>query len=781
LANQPGYPITNQLTLSSDTTQDYANFVAAWQNLPQPANVTQNDLLTYPTGGNGHPGGQMWAPGGTAYTAMETVLNDWAADTAAGSSSSSSSSSSGGTGSSSSGSSSSSSSSSGGTGCGSSSSGSSSSGSSSGGSFPLLGSAHGGHVWNTFCANQPDSTPLPADPRTLVVPGVNQNKAVNFNAYWKSCGNPSPAPTTCGQLRQKQAAGLLIGEGQGQAGSATMFGGSSTDTLFAIPASVYNNAWKSWGMKARPAQFDQLLAERFGSPLSPGSNPYPLPGEDPNQTSGGSGQLPLVFTQLRNADGSWTGKIGVKFCAMCHNGQLGTAADGPGMGPQYGGAGSISDFEVAFRDLAGAGMVPFAPLSILNIANGRGAGAIDQFQLGFILFGLDKPATLANPKILFSQAIGTIKSPAWWNMGHRPQKFHGAILPMDASRIDMAAYYPLQYFLQKKQPIDWVDANDTNFQSWAESLNSPQWPYGYCSNADGSPAAGDNPACINTPLAEQGAILFHSKNLWDASLNNPVPAPPTGNGSCASCHGAYSPQFVNNPDFLDTPALEGVAAYFVPSKVIATDPIYASSMQSLKNANGTVSPVILENDFLYCGLGDQGSSRDPGMLAPPLYGVWAAAPYLHNGSVPNVWGVLKPTDRPKIWERVSTPAPAGLEGKVVMGYDTNLQRAYDTTKLGWDYSTLSCGQAGTQPYIVCSPSNPQSPAVLQQVLGDLYKEIALLWNLPLPQNLLYGNEQIERRKIYNTYEYSQGNQGHEFTSVLTDQERAALIEYLKTL
>jgi len=29
--------------------------------------------------------------------------------------------------------------------------------------------------------------------------------------------------------------------------------------------------------------------------------------------------------------------------------------------------------------------------------------------------------------------------------------------------------------------------------------------------------------------------------------------------------------------------------------------------------------------------------------------------------------------------------------------------------------------------------------------------------------------------------YSQGNAGHEFTSVLTDQERAALIEYLKTL
>jgi endo-cleaving rubber dioxygenase len=37
------------------------------------------------------------------------------------------------------------------------------------------------------------------------------------------------------------------------------------------------------------------------------------------------------------------------------------------------------------------------------------------------------------------------------------------------------------------------------------------------------------------------------------------------------------------------------------------------------------------------------------------------------------------------------------------------------------------------------------------------------------------------RKVYNVYMYGQGNGGHEFSSVLTDQERAAIIEYLKTL
>jgi endo-cleaving rubber dioxygenase len=43
------------------------------------------------------------------------------------------------------------------------------------------------------------------------------------------------------------------------------------------------------------------------------------------------------------------------------------------------------------------------------------------------------------------------------------------------------------------------------------------------------------------------------------------------------------------------------------------------------------------------------------------------------------------------------------------------------------------------------------------------------------------NTDIERRKIYNAYMYGQGNGGHTFNSVLTDAERRAIIEYLKTL
>jgi hypothetical protein len=42
---------------------------------------------------------------------------------------------------------------------------------------------------------------------------------------------------------------------------------------------------------------------------------------------------------------------------------------------------------------------------------------------------------------------------------------------------------------------------------------------------------------------------------------------------------------------------------------------------------------------------DQG---EPAYEARALYGIWAAAPYLHNGSVPSLWALLqKPADRPK--------------------------------------------------------------------------------------------------------------------------------------
>jgi len=56
-------------------------------------------------------------------------------------------------------------------------------------------------------------------------------------------------------------------------------------------------------------------------------------------------------------------------------------------------------------------------------------------------------------------------------------------------------------------------------------------------------------------------------------------------------------------------------------------------------------------------------------LARPLTGVWATPPYLHNGSVPTLWDLLHPSDRP---------------AKFIVG-----NREYDPAKLG--YATAGSG------------------------------------------------------------------------------------------
>ncbi|MEZ4542259.1 MAG: hypothetical protein R3C43_19960, partial [Chloroflexota bacterium] len=178
--------------------------------------------------------------------------------------------------------------------------------------------------------------------------------------------------------------------------------------------------------------------------------------------------------------------------------------------------------------------------------------------------------------------------------------------------------------------------------------------------------------------------------------------------------------------------------------------------------------------------------REEGYLAPPLFGVWATTPYLHNGSVPNLRAVLDSSLRPRLWQRQSTPPPAGLPdpaAQVIMGFDTNFDRAYDRGNLGWKYQEINCidpSDANTiaVPYVSCSPDGDADPAV-QQILAKFYGNVSSAWNISGQPFLT--KQQVEQRKIYNTHLFSQGNSGHEFSDVLTAQEVDAVLEYLKTL
>ncbi|HEY6561978.1 MAG TPA: hypothetical protein VI072_32145 [Polyangiaceae bacterium] len=178
--------------------------------------------------------------------------------------------------------------------------------------------------------------------------------------------------------------------------------------------------------------------------------------------------------------------------------------------------------------------------------------------------------------------------------------------------------------------------------------------------------------------------------------------------TCAGCHGTYA----------DDPQADAQDTYpnlLIPLDVIGTDPVVA-------NMGVVHAPEFVDwyNGSFY-GQITRAAPNDPfpGYMPPPLDGIWATAPYLHNGSVPTVELVLNSKARPAAWKRVN------LE-------DTH----YDEDALGWPWT----------------PASSQADAPAE-----------------------------EQKFIYDTRYWSQSNAGHTFGDALTDSERRAVIEYLKTL
>jgi mono/diheme cytochrome c family protein len=618
------------------------------------------------------------------------------------------------------------------------------------GAASQLVSSRGGHYWFDFCAGQPDATALPPDPRSLVTP--TYDKAVVFNVAWHACMDRQPA--TCGELRALQAEGGRLLRGLGEQGAGWEFSGDHPSSLWSVTASQYNALWLRWGLLSRPADFDELVAERYGTPLAAERNPYPLPGENPNATDGGSGQLPMALTQTRNTDGSWTGNIGIT-CSICHSGAVGTPADGPGLGPLFGNNG-LADVHLLLSEFGGANY----GFTVMSLNRVRGSGNITNFQLFGMLtlfdFQTTVPGMVLNPALWTSGTTGSEDPPNWWNLGHRPAKFYDAGMSSDSTRIELSWYMPGAATPNFQEGYDWINDHDYAANTWMLGLRAPAYPLP-----------------IDQRLAKKGATLFHKLDLWAKKRANPVPRPEAGNGSCASCHGAYAPRYVKSKKFLASPMLAGMAAYVTPLEIINTDPARMVANSAAVESAADVSW------FTYYGQDGCAEKYNLiGYLAQPLYGVWASAPYFHNGSVPDVWGVLKSSDRPLFWRRMSKPPRAG----VVMGYETDLARAYDPAKIGWRYDDLQCGDTGVTPYLECDPADPYATPLTQTFLNVIFANGSLAWNLF--GNLVappYTTAQIEDRKIYNTRMHSQSNTGHEFTDVLTDKERVAIIEYLKTL
>jgi hypothetical protein len=210
---------------------------------------------------------------------------------------------------------------------------------------------------------------------------------------------------------------------------------------------------------------------------------------------------------------------------------------------------------------------------------------------------------------------------------------------------------------------------------------------------------------------------------------------------------------------------EGQAGYVAPEDKDPADE-FLDDYQFVGSEQGLPS-VTPGQPFGVCSW----EMNEIGYQAPQLHGVWASAPYFHNGSVPDVWGVLDDVaKRPAIWLRPSTAGPT-----INHGFDTSLA-AYDSARLGWRYTELECVNDPSVPYLACDPGTAPLDPVAKAALGASGSTVTAGY-VATPAI----GATVELRKIYNTRMFGKGNQGHWWTAGLSDDDRRALIEYLKTL
>src|SRR5262249_48096289 len=106
--------------------------------------------------------------------------------------------------------------------------------------------------------------------------------------------------------------------------------------------------------------------------------------------------------------------------------------------------------------------------------------------------------------------------------------------------------------------------------------------------------------------------------------------------NCSKCHGTYGEKWTY-PNRI------------VPIDSIGTDRARYDGISKKFGEHYNASWFAGEGRG-FCGDGYQATMTE-GYQAPPLDGVWATAPYLHNGSVPTLYNLLNSKTRPKLFTR----------------------------------------------------------------------------------------------------------------------------------
>ena len=153
------------------------------------------------------------------------------------------------------------------------------------------------------------------------------------------------------------------------------------------PPFAYDLAWKQWGLKEKPHEYDAAFRERYGLHTAPYAN----------------GKYPMG---LREASVVFGKGIGID-CMTCHGGSV--------MGTSYVGLGNTSlDIHALFEDLYRAGgLKADLPFTFSHVRGTNEAGAF-----GVYLLGLRTPDLTFKPELtdlgLKDNSVEDV--PAWWHL-----------------------------------------------------------------------------------------------------------------------------------------------------------------------------------------------------------------------------------------------------------------------------------------------------------------------------------------------------------------------------
>lgn len=247
--------------------------------------------------------------------------------------------------------------------------------------------------------------------------------------------------------------------------------------------------------------------------------------------------------------------------------------------------------------------------------------------------------------------------PPFWNVRKKQRLYVDGFAPKSPRPL-------LQFMMIPKNDRDALIGWESDYADvlgWMDSLEPPEYAFD-----------------IDHERAERGRGVFEAH--------------------CAECHGTYGDDWT-------------YPERTVPIDVIGTDPV---RLTALTPEHRRWMQVGWMSRF-----GEDEVIVDPGgYVAPPLDGIWASAPYFHNGSVPTLWHVLHPEARPRVWLRT--------------------ENGYDRERIGLEVTAFD----------------------------------------ELPETV---REPWDRRRYFDARLPAKSNAGHTFVNELTEPEKLDVLEYLKSL